>query len=105
MNLKFNKFGEVSSHCAHVVAQGYLQQLGVDYFSMEIFAPVAQTASVCGIAFYAAIKNYVIHVIDVKSAFLNNKISDNQKLYVKQPPEFAELGKTGFGYCLKDFIV
>jgi hypothetical protein len=105
MNLKFNEFDEVSSHRTHVVAQGYSQQPGVDYFSMEIFAPVAQTVSVCSIASYAAIKDYEIHVIYVKSAFLNNKMSDSQKLYVKQPPGFAESGKTGFGYCLKDFIV
>jgi hypothetical protein len=58
MNLKFDEFGgDVSSHHACVVAQGILQQPGVDYFPMEIFAPVAQTASICGIASYAAIKD------------------------------------------------
>jgi hypothetical protein len=100
MNLKFDEFGEVSSHRARVVAQGYSQQPGVDYFPMEIFAPVAQTASVRGIASYAAIKDYEIHVIDVKSAFLNSKMPDNQKLYVKQPPGFAEPGKEDWVWLL-----
>jgi hypothetical protein len=93
MNLKFNEFGDVSSHRTHVVAQGYSQQPGVDYFPMEIFAPVAQIASVCDIASYAPIKDFEIPVIDVKSAFLNSKMPDNQKLCVKQPPGFAEPGK------------
>ena len=100
MNLKFDEFGEVSSHRARVVAQGYSQQPGVDYLPMEIFAPVDQTASVRGIASYAAIKDYEIHVIDVKSAFLNSKMPDNQKLYVKQPPGFAEPGKEDWVWLL-----
>jgi hypothetical protein len=100
MNLKFNEFGDVSSHRTCVVAQGYSQQPGVDYFPMEIFAPVAQTASVRGIASYAAIKAFEIHVIDVKSAFLNRKIPDDQKLYVKQPPGFAEPGKEDWVWLL-----
>jgi hypothetical protein len=100
MNLKFDEFGDVSLHRAHVVAQGYSQQPGVDYFPMEIFAPVAQTASVCGIASYAAIKDFEIHVIDVKSAFLNSKMPDDQKLYFKQPPGFAEPGKEDWVWLL-----
>jgi hypothetical protein len=67
---------------------------------MKVFAPVAQTASVCGIASYAAIKDYKIHVIDVRSAFLNSKMPDNQKLYVKQPPRVAELGKKDWIWLL-----
>ena len=47
---------------------------------------------------------WVIHLVDVKSAFLNSPIGD-EELYVKQPPGFAVSGKEDWVWRLKRGLV
>ncbi|GKA88510.1 retrovirus-related pol polyprotein from transposon TNT 1-94 [Tanacetum coccineum] len=69
---------------AKLVAQGYNQQERIDYD--ETFSPVARLEAIRIFLVYATYMGFVVFQMDVKSAFLNGKIS--KKLYVQQPSGF-----------------
>nr|GEX57041.1 retrovirus-related Pol polyprotein from transposon TNT 1-94 [Tanacetum cinerariifolium] len=69
---------------ARLVAQGYNQQEGIDYEGT--FAPVARLEAIGIFLAYTAYMGFMVYQIDVKSAFLNGKISE--EVYVQQPPGF-----------------
>ncbi|GJY81432.1 retrovirus-related pol polyprotein from transposon TNT 1-94 [Tanacetum coccineum] len=52
----------------------------------EIFAPVARLEAIRIFLAYAAYMGFMVYQMDVKSAFLNRKISE--EVYVQQPPGF-----------------
>ncbi|GKD26024.1 retrovirus-related pol polyprotein from transposon TNT 1-94, partial [Tanacetum coccineum] len=60
------------------------KQEGIDY--EETFAPVVQLEAIGIFLAYAAYMGIVVYQMDVKSAFLNGKISE--EVYVKQLPGF-----------------
>ncbi|KAI3827321.1 hypothetical protein L1987_01394 [Smallanthus sonchifolius] len=83
---KQDERGIVVKNKARLVAQGYTQEEGIDYD--EVFAPVARLEAIRIFLAYAASKNFMIYQMDVKSAFLYGKISE--EVYVKQPPGFVD---------------
>ena len=73
-------------HKVRLMAKGYAQQFGVDY--SEVFALVTRLETVILILAYAAIKNWDIHHMDVKTAFLNGELEE--EVYVVQPEGFVD---------------
>ncbi|GJX19586.1 putative ribonuclease H-like domain-containing protein [Tanacetum coccineum] len=71
---------------ARLVAQGYTQEEGIDYD--EVFAPVARIKAIRLFLAYASYKDFVVYQMDVKSAFLYEKIEE--EVYVCQPPGFED---------------
>jgi hypothetical protein len=67
---------------SRLVAQGYTQVEGLDFD--ETFAPVARLEAIRILLAYACSRNIKLYQMDVKSAFLNGKISE--LVYVEQPP-------------------
>ena len=61
--------GMVIHYKACLVAQGFSQVPGVNYFNT--FAPVAKLASICAILAIAAGDDLEMHQIDIKGAYLN----------------------------------
>jgi len=59
---------------------GYSQVKGIDY--LEIFSPVIWYESICLMFALAALKNWYITGLDVKTAFLYGKL--NEEIYMKQ---------------------
>ncbi|GJY62542.1 retrovirus-related pol polyprotein from transposon TNT 1-94 [Tanacetum coccineum] len=76
--------GIVIKNKARLVTQGYNQQEGIDY--EETFAPVARLEAIRIFLAYAAYMGFMVYQMDIKSAFLNGKISE--EVYVQQPPGF-----------------
>jgi hypothetical protein len=76
--------GEVVRNKAHLVAQGYSQVEGLDFG--ETFAPVARLEAIRILLAFAASKGFNLYQMDVKSAFLNGVIEEED--YVRQPPSF-----------------
>ena len=76
---KLNKQGEVVRNKARLVAQGYNQQQDIDY--TETFAPVSRLEAIRLLLSYAVNHDIILYQIDVKSAFLNEVISE--EVFVK----------------------
>jgi hypothetical protein len=72
--LKRDEQGAVIKHKARIVAKGYIQQPGIDYD--EVFAPVARMESVRMLLAVAAQRDWLVHHMDVKSAFLNGDLKE-----------------------------
>ncbi|GJS56846.1 putative ribonuclease H-like domain-containing protein [Tanacetum coccineum] len=67
MNKKDER-GIVIKNKARLVAQGYIQEEGIDYD--EAFAPVARIEAIRLFLAYALVKDFVVYQMDIKSAFL-----------------------------------
>ncbi|KAJ9552804.1 hypothetical protein OSB04_016849 [Centaurea solstitialis] len=83
---KLDEHGIVIRNKARLVAQGYRQEEGIDYD--ETFAPVARLEAIRRFLAYAAHMKFQVFQMDVKSAFLNGKLTE--EVYVAQPPGFTD---------------
>nr|GEV30524.1 copia protein [Tanacetum cinerariifolium] len=83
---KKDEKGCVIKNKARLVAQGYTQEEGIDYD--EVFAPVARIEAIRLFLDYASFKDFVVYQMNVKSAFLYEKIKE--EVYVCQPPGFED---------------
>jgi len=89
--VKRDEAGTIVKHKARLVAKGYIQQEGVDFD--EVFAPVARMESIWMLLAVAAREGWLVHHMDVKSAFLNGDLQE--EVYVRQPPGFVAAGHEG----------
>ena len=71
---------------ARLVARGYEQKLGVNYF--ETFAPVVGLSSLRLVLAIALQKEMKIFALDVKTAFLNGEL--DEIVYMHQPPGYDD---------------
>ncbi|GJV41071.1 retrovirus-related pol polyprotein from transposon TNT 1-94 [Tanacetum coccineum] len=85
MNKK-DEGGIVIRNKARLVALGYTQEEGINYD--EVFAPVAGIEVIRLFLAYASFKECLVYQMDVKSAFLYEKIEE--EVYVCQPPGFED---------------
>ncbi|KAJ9557264.1 LOW QUALITY PROTEIN: hypothetical protein OSB04_011878 [Centaurea solstitialis] len=78
---KMDELGTVVRNKARLVAQGYRQEEGIDYD--ETFAPVARLEAIRIFLAHVAFLNIKVYQMDVKSAFLNGKLSE--EVYLQEP--------------------
>ncbi|GJW20527.1 putative ribonuclease H-like domain-containing protein [Tanacetum coccineum] len=71
---------------ARLAAQGYAQEEGIDYD--EVFAPISKIKAIMLFLAYASFKDFMVYQMDIKSAFLYDKIEE--EVYVYQPPGFED---------------
>ncbi|ESK82330.1 retrovirus-related pol polyprotein from transposon, partial [Moniliophthora roreri MCA 2997] len=97
-NIKQDEQGHIVEYHAHLVAQGFSQIPGMDFW--DAYAPVAHIESIYAISGLAATLDWEIHVVDVKSAFLNSEIPVDQPAYVAQPSGHVVKGKENWVWLL-----
>ena len=72
--MKYNVDRKVDRFRPRLVAKGYAQNEGIDYF--ERFAPVCKFTSLRCLLAIGAILDIEIHQMDVKTAFVNGKLQE-----------------------------
>nr|GEU78868.1 putative ribonuclease H-like domain-containing protein [Tanacetum cinerariifolium] len=83
---KKDERGIVVRNKARHVAQGHIQEEGIDY--EEVFAPVARIEAFRLFLAYASFMGFMVYQMDVKSAFLYGTIKE--EVYVCQPSGFED---------------
>ena len=86
--VKQDEHGTIVKHKARLVARGFVQREGIDF--KEVFALVARMESVRLLLALTAAKDWRVHHLDVKSAFLNGELAET--VFVRQPPDFVVKG-------------
>ena len=89
--IKKNAAGEIDKYKARLVARGFTQIYGVDYY--DTYAPVARLASLRLILAIAARNDWEIDVIDFHSAFLNGKLDEDEVIFIELPPGYDKGGR------------
>ena len=85
---KIGANGQVETYKARLVAKGFKQRQGIDFD--ETFLPVALLKSIRILLAIAAYYDYEIWQMDVKTAFLNEKLEE--EVYMTQPEGFISKG-------------
>ncbi|GJS85652.1 retrovirus-related pol polyprotein from transposon TNT 1-94 [Tanacetum coccineum] len=75
--VKTDEFGGVLKNKARLVAQGFRQEEGIDF--EESFAQVARIETIHIFVANAAHKNMTIYQMDVKTAFLNGELKEEER--------------------------
>ena len=86
--VKWDEHDTIVKHKACLVVQGFVQHEGIDF--EEVFAPVARMESVRLLLALAATKDWRVHHLDIKSAFLNGELAET--IFVRQPLGFVVKG-------------
>ncbi|GAX76780.1 hypothetical protein CEUSTIGMA_g4226.t1 [Chlamydomonas eustigma] len=87
---KVDEKGLITSLKARLVAKGFRQSKGKDY--TEIWAPVSKHSSLRAVLAVAAAKDWILHQVDVKTAFLHANL--DEELYVRVPADLQGGGGT-----------
>ncbi len=83
--------GEKIKLRARLVANGQRQKEGIDY--TETFAPTTNMSTIRTVLTMAAQRDWEIHQIDIKSAYLNAELHDN--IYMRAPAGYLKKGDEG----------
>ncbi|KAG8488945.1 hypothetical protein CXB51_017000 [Gossypium anomalum] len=94
---KNNADGSLNKYKARLVLNGYSQQQRVDFF--ETFATVARLDTIRLVFALATQKQWKVHQLDVKSAFLNGFLKE--EIFIEQPDGFKVAGEEHKVYKLK----
>jgi len=85
LKIKHYADGSVERYKSRLVAKGFSQRSGIDYF--ETFALTAKLASIRVVLALAAALNLHLRSIDVSNTFLNGDIDAD--VYMEQPEGFV----------------
>jgi transposase InsO family protein len=89
--LKRDAVGNPVRYKVRWVAKGFQQVWGRDF--SKTTSPTARLESLRVVLHIAAVNDWVIEQYDVKTAFLNGVLPEDEIQYMEQPPGFAELDK------------
>ena len=95
--LKVGPNGKINRLKAHLVAKGYTQQYGSDYY--DTFSLVAKIASVCLLLSIIVMRSWPLFQLDIKNVFLHGDLAE--EVYMEQPPSFVAQGEFGLVYKLR----
>ena len=80
--------GTIDKYKARLVARGFTQIYGTDYF--ETYSPVAKLSSLRTILALAVHEDWDIDCFDFDGAYLNGELGKDEDIYMKNPPSYNE---------------
>ena len=86
--LKRNEHGNPVRYKVRWVAKGFQQVWGRDF--SKTTSPTARLESLCVVLHIAAANDWCLEQYDVKTAFLNGILPEEERQYMEQPPRFAQ---------------
>ena len=86
--IKYNTNNSIQRFKAKLVAQGFTQKEGIDYF--DTYGPVVRISSIRTLLALASVYKLEVHQMGVKTACLNGNL--NEEVYMKQPKGFIMPG-------------
>ncbi|KAJ9564021.1 hypothetical protein OSB04_009181 [Centaurea solstitialis] len=84
---KFDSNGRLERYKARLVAQGFSQQPGLDFD--DTFSPVVKPATIRTVLSISISRNWPIHQLDVKNAFLHGDLTET--VYMRQSPGYVNV--------------
>ncbi|KAM1495899.1 hypothetical protein ACFXTO_030567 [Malus domestica] len=86
---KLKADGTIDKFKERLVAKGYRRKEGLDYF--DTYSPVSRITSIRTLIAIAAVYNFDIHQMDVKTTFLNGEL--DEEICMEQPEGFVLKGQ------------
>ena len=83
---KYNADGSLERRKARWVVRGFSQRPGLDFD--QTFSPVVKPATIRMVLHLAAARDWPVHQLDVKNAFLHGDLTE--KVYCQQPAGFVD---------------
>jgi hypothetical protein len=84
--------GSIEKYKARLVARGFTQVYGEDYFNT--YSPVARLCSFRLILALAARYDWDIESFDFVGAYLNGELDSNEEIYMQSPPGYSSDART-----------
>nr|AAV44166.1 putative polyprotein [Oryza sativa Japonica Group] len=88
---KLRPDGTIEKYKVRLVAKGYTQKEGEDFF--DTYSPVARLTTIRVLLALAASHGLLVHQMDVKTAFLNGELEE--EIYMDQPDGYVLEGQEG----------
>ena len=90
--IKRNADGKIEKYKARLVARGFTQVYGVDYF--DTFSPVTKLSSIRTLLAIAARNNWEIESFNFNGVYLNGELNADKVIYMQAPPGYNSQGDT-----------
>ena len=84
-----------------MVAKGYTQQYGLDYY--DTFSPVAKISYARLLLSMVVMRSWPLFQLDIKNVFLHSDLAE--EVYMEQPPGFVAQGGVWFSMQATSFLI